>query len=215
MLEDLTREQLKNQFKTNKTLRFVTIGVGALVIVILGYFAYRQFIWKPANEKSMDSYWIGLNYAAKDSTDVAIDELNSAVKKYDGKIGGEVAQFVYARQLMNKGEFKKALDELEGVKLNDTYTKVMCVGLQADCLSEMEKYEDAASRYFEAAEMDDNDLTTPLYLWKAGLCAEEINNFDKATEFYQRIKDNYAGFASKKQIDKYLARASSKITTKK
>lgn len=209
MLEDITPEQIKSQFKSNKTLRYVTYGVGALIILVLGYFTYRQFVWKPANEKSMDSYWVGLNYAAKDSTDIAIEELQSAVKKYDGKIGGEVAQFVYARQLMEKGEFEKALKELEGVSVEDTYVAAMCIGLQADCLSEMEKYDEAAGRYLEAANTNENDLTTPMYLWKAGLCAEEINNFDKATEFYQRIKDDYPTYASRKQIDKYLSRASS------
>lgn len=209
MLEDITPEQIKSQFKSNKTLRYVTFGVGALVILVLGYFAYRQFMWKPANEKSMDSYWVGLNYAAKDSTDIAIEELQSAVKKYDGKVGGEVAQFVYARQLMAQGEYQKALDELEGVSVEDTYVAAMSIGLQADCLSEMEKYDEAAGRYLEAANTNENDLTTPMYLWKAGLCAEEINNFDKATEFYQRIKDDFPTYASRKQIEKYIARASS------
>ena len=46
-------------------------------------------MWKPDNEKSKDAYWIGLNYASQDSTDLAIDALKPVVKKYDGKIGGE------------------------------------------------------------------------------------------------------------------------------
>ena len=152
MLEDINAEQIKNQFKTNKTLRFVTIGVGALIIAVLGFFAYKQFIWKPANEKSKENYWVGLNYAKVDSTEMAIDELKGQVKKYDGKIGGEISQFVYARQLMAQGEFKKALDELDEVSVEDTYVRVMAIGLQADCYSEMEKYEKAANRYLEAAD---------------------------------------------------------------
>ena len=32
MLEDITGEEIKRQFKTNKVLRYVTIGVGILVI---------------------------------------------------------------------------------------------------------------------------------------------------------------------------------------
>jgi predicted negative regulator of RcsB-dependent stress response len=116
MLEDITGEELKRQFKTNKVLRYVTIGVGVLVIAILGYLLYRQFVWKPANEKSKNSYWEGLNYASKDSTAMAIDYLESEVKKYDGKIGGEVAQFVLGRQLMSNKDFKGAIKNLEGVR---------------------------------------------------------------------------------------------------
>jgi tetratricopeptide (TPR) repeat protein len=210
MLEDITGEEIKRQFKTNKVLRYVTIGVGVLVIGILGFLLYRQFVHKPANEKSKDSYWEGLNYAVKDSTDVAIDILESSVKKYDGKVGGEVAQFVLARQLMAKGEFKAAIEELEGVDTEDTYVNIMAVGLHADCLSEMKKYEDAANKYLEAADMTENELTTPMYLRKAGLCAEEIKNFPKAAEFYQRIIDDYPSYSGQNQIEKLLARASNK-----
>ena len=208
MLEDITGEEIKRQFKSNKTLRFVTIGVGALVIGILGYFLYRQFVVKPANEKSKNSYWEGLNYAKADSTDLAIEYLESEVKKYDGRIGGEVAQFVLGRQLMEKKKFKAAIEQLEGVDTEDTYVSIMAVGLQADCLSEMKKYEDAANKYVEAADMLENDLTTPMYLMKAGLCSEEIKNFPKAAEFYQRIIDDYPSYAGQYQIEKYLAKAS-------
>jgi len=210
MLEDITGEEIKRQFKSNKTLRFVTIGVGVLVIGFLGFLLYRQFVVNPANEKSKDSYWEGLNYAAKDSTDMAIDLLEGNVKKYDGRIGGEVAQFVLARQLMSKGEFKKAIEELEGVDVEDTYVNIMAVGLHADCLSELKKYEEAANMYLEAANMIENELTTPMYLRKAGLCSEEIKNFPKAAEFYQRIIDDYPSYAVQNQIEKYLARASNK-----
>jgi tetratricopeptide (TPR) repeat protein len=181
------------------------------LILILGYFLYLQFIWKPANEKSKDAYWVGLNYAAKDSTNQAIDELKPVVKKYDGKIGGENAQFVLARQYMAKGEFKKALEELEGVNVEDTYVAAMVVGLQGDCHSEMKNYKKALESYLDAAAASENEMTTPMYLFKAGLCAEKEKDFEKATECYQKIKDDYSSYASQKVIDKYLTRASNKI----
>ncbi len=212
MIEDITGEDIKHQFKTNKKLRLISTVVGALVLLVLGYFLYRQFVTVPKTEKSKDKYWVGLNYAAVDSSQVALDELRGHKEKYDGHVGGEIAQFVYARQLMNKGEFKKALEELEGVELEDSYARVMAVGLQADCYAEMEKYEKAANQYLEAADMQAYDLTTPMYLFKAGLCAEEIKNFEKATECYERIRDDYPAFASSKQIEKYIARSANKKT---
>lgn len=207
MLEDISGEQLKNQFKTNKKLRMTTMIVGGLIVAVVGYFVYVQFIWSPKNEKSKDNYWVGLNYATADSTDLALDELNAHVKNYDGKVGGEVAQFVYARQLMAKREFQKAIEQLESVDLSDTYVSVMAIGLKADCLSELKKYEEAANLYLEVADMDDNELTTPMYLMKAGLCAEELNDFEMATTCYKRIKSDYTAFASQRSIEKYIARA--------
>lgn len=212
MLEDISGEKIKEQFKSNNKLRLITIVVGGIIVIVLGYFAYLQFMWKPDNDKSKDSYWAGLNYASSDSTDLAIDELEAQVKKFDGKVGGEVAQFVLARQYMAKGEFKNALKELENVDLSDAYVSVMTKGLQADCHSELKDYEKAANLYLEAADASENEFTTPMYLFKAGLCAEELKDFTKATECYEKIRDNYTSFASQKAIDKYVARAKNKTT---
>lgn len=212
MLENFSFQELKSKFESNKNTRLVTYIVGGLFVLVIGYFAYRQFIYKPANEKSKDAYWIGLNYAMQDSTDLAIDALKPVVKKYDGKIGGENAQFILARQYMSKGEFKKALEELEGVKTEDTYLASMSVGLQGDCQSEMKDYEKAGSLYLEAAGINENEMTTPMYLFKAGLCAEKVKDFEKAVECYTKIRDDYPSYASQKSIDKYFARASNKKT---
>ena len=206
MLEDISGEQIKEQFKSNKNLRLGTITVGGLLVVILGFFAYRQFVHKPASVKSQDSYWRGLNHAKVDSTDLALDAIRPAVKKYSGKVGGENAQFILARLLMEKGEFQNALNELEDVDVADTYLSILKVGLQADCQSQLKDYEAAANSYMSAADMSPNDWTTPMYLMKAGLCAEEIKNFEKATECYQRVKDDYSSYGQTHQVDKYIAR---------
>lgn len=208
MLENLSGQDLKTQFKENKTLRMMTFGIGAVVILVLGYFLYKQFIWLPENEKSKDAYYAGLNYASKDSTNVAIDELKRVVNKYDGMDGGELAQFVLARQYMDKGEFKKALTELEGVNVDDMFVSVYCIGLQGDCYSEMGKYDEAMDLYEEAADKNENEKTSPEYLFKAALCAQELKNNEKALELFTKIKDNYLNFSNMKTIDKYIARYS-------
>jgi predicted negative regulator of RcsB-dependent stress response len=212
MLENLSPQELKYQMKNNKNLRMMTYGVGAIVVLVLGYFAYKQFVWNPKNEESKDAYYEGLNYAAKDSTDKAIDALKPVVTKYDGKQGGELAQFVLARQYMAKGEFKKALEELEGVDVSDTYVSIFAIGLQGDCKSEMGNYSEAYDLYMEAADKLDNEKTTPEYLFKAALCAEQLKEFTNASDCYTRIKENYISFASQKSIDKYIARVANKTT---
>jgi tetratricopeptide (TPR) repeat protein len=206
MLEKFSLNDFKSQLQTNKNLRFATYGLGSLLGLLVLYFAYRQFIWAPSNEKSKESYYRGLNLAVKDSTDAAINELEPVVKKYDGKQGGEIAQYVLARQYMSKGDFKKAIESLEDVDVNDTYVSVYKLGLMADCNSELGKYQEALDLYLEAAEKNENDLTTPSFLFKAALVAEEMKNFEEANELYTRIKGNYLNFSNSKSIDKYIAR---------
>lgn len=210
MLENISGSNLKDQFKSNDKLRIITYAVGGVLILVLGYFLYMQFLFLPAEEKSKGAYYEGLNYAEKDSTDAAIESLTPVVKKYDGKIGGEVAQFTLARQLMAKGNFSKALEELESVDVNDMYVHAMAIGLQGDCQSEMKKYEEAADLYIKAAESRDNEFTSPIYLFKAAGCAEKLGDYTSALDLYKRIQDNYPDFANQKSIKKYIARATKK-----
>ena len=207
MSDNLSENSIKEQFKSNTKLKYTTYFVGGLAVLSIVYFSYKQFIFTPSNEKSKEAYFEGLNYADKDSVDVAIETLSPVVKKFDGKVGGEVAQFTLARQYMAKGEFKKALENLEGVHLEDTYLSVMSIGLQGDCKSEMEQYEEAASLYIMAADKDNNTFTTPTYLFKAAFCAEKVNDYETALQLYRRIKNNYTEFSNQKSIKKYIARA--------
>ncbi len=206
MLEDLSGQQIAEEFKSNKKLKMTTYVVGGILLLAFVFFAYRQFMWKPANDDSKNSYWVGLNYAAKDSTNLAIEEFETAVNQYDGKIGGEVAQFLLGRQYMEQGDFEAALEELGSVKVKDTSLSAMVVKLQADCYSELKDYEKAANLYLEAAEINPNENTTPEVLFAAGQCAEAINNFEKALECYQKIKDEYPSTSKGMSIEKYIAR---------
>lgn len=208
MLENFTSEEIKKQFKSNKNLRLVTFTIGGLIVLVVGYLLYYQFVSVPKGKKSEDAYWHGLNLAEKDSTELAIEELTAQVKKYDGYKGGENAQFILGSQYMKKGEFKKAIEVLEKVKVNDTYVSALTIGLQGDCYSELKKYKEAAAKYKEAAKESINEWTTPMYLFKAALCAEELQDFEAALKLYEEIRDGYTNFANTKTIDKYIARVS-------
>lgn len=202
---------IKIQFKENKQLRMATYVVGGVLVLIIGYVLYYQLVRAPKNAKSNEAYYVGLNKADKDSVDAAIADLEPQVKKYDGYQGGEIAQFTLARQYMAKGNFKKALDLLDGVKLKDTYGPALVAGLKGDCYSELGKYKDAYDQYVDAAETSDNEWTTPNYLFKAAMVAEELNDYASAVELYERIQKDYNLFAQQKQLNKYLARASNKL----
>lgn len=209
MIEDLSFENLKSKFNSDKRFKIGTYLVGGVLALILLFFLYRQFIWMPSNEKSNDGWWVAMNYIEKDSTDQAINSLVPFVKSYDGKSGGEIAQYLLATQYMKKGEFQKAIENFEGVDINDTYISVFSIGLQGDCHSEMKNYEKAIEKYIVAAEANDNEMTTPMYLFKAGLNAEKVKKFEDATIYYTRIQDDYPSYASQKTIEKFIARASS------
>lgn len=206
MFEEIRGINFSEALKSNKKLRLATYGIGAVLVIVAGYFAYSFFIFKPANEKSKDSYYAALNYATADSTDLAIEEAKRGVKKYDGKIGGELNQFILGRELMEKGDFKKALKELEGVKLDDTFLSVAVISLQGDCQSELKNYKAAKELYLKAAKKNENEKTTPENLFKAALVAEKLNQKGEAFDLYTQIDNEYPNFSQVKQVSKYISR---------
>ncbi len=100
-----------------------------------------------------------------------------------------------------------ALDELDKVDIDDTYLMTLAIGTKGDCYSELGQYDKAVEMYVKAAERRDNEVTTPMFYFKAGLNAEEAGDFESAAKFYKKIKENYISFSSQKGIDKYLTRA--------
>lgn len=209
MIENLSFDELKSKFNKDKNFKLLTYVVGGVFAAGLLFFVYKQVIWNPANEKSNDGWWEAMNYISKDSTDQAIKSLEPFVKNNDGKTGGEVGQYLLGTQYMKKGEFKKALEQFEGVDLNDSYISTFAIGLQGDCHSELKSYDKALELYVQAADAQDNEFTTPMYLFKAGLVAEKLKKFEDATTFYTRIQDEYPNYGGQKTIEKYVARVSS------
>lgn len=52
------------------------------------------------------------------------------------------------------------------------------------------KFDEARTMYLEYADNTDSTFT-PLALFQAGICAESLNQFDKANEIYKRIEKKY------------------------
>ena len=223
MTDNFSFDDIKQKFKSNKLFRISSIAVSALLLAVILFLGYRQFMWKPDNEKSKESYGVPLNFIVKgqnnnNPADTAaspidpIKKLQKAVKKYDGKIGGEVSKFLLATQYMRNNKFKEAKVLLEDVSVEDTYMSAMIVGLQADCESEMKNYAGAIELYKEAAKINDNDFTSPMYLFKAGLNAEKIKKNKEATKLYEEIAFHYpnSAIAKQKNMEKYKARSENK-----
>lgn len=222
MTENFSLEDLKQKFSENKSFRISSIALGTLVVLVLGFLSYRQWMWKPDNEKSKETYFVSLNAIANEGKNNVVDtnkasaktdpikKLQRSVKKYDGKIGGEVSKYILATQYMRKGKYKEALVLLENVNVDDTYVSIEVIGLQGDCQSELKNYEKAYALYQEAAATNENDFTSPMYLFKAGLTAEKLKKTDEAKAHYQKIATSYpkSFYAKEKNLEAYIARNS-------
>lgn len=211
MNEGITKEELLDQFKGNKILKYATAAVGIIVLIILVYVVYNRFIYEPNNEESKALVARGIMLMEKDSTNLAIEEFEYVASEYGSYDGGNLAYYSLGNLYFEQGRFEDAIEALEKVKLEDTYLMTLATGTLGDCYSDLGDYSKAVTYYVKAANRVDNELTTPQFLFKAGLNAEEAGDFVKAKEYYQTIQDKYMTFSNQKNIEKYVVRAGAKI----
>jgi tetratricopeptide (TPR) repeat protein len=211
MSDNITKEEIIEQFKGNKILKYSTYVVGVIAVVVLAVLAYQNFVVEPNNEASKGEIAKGILYLEKDSTQMAVEEFEYLTDEYDGYSGGEISQYALGNLYYEQGEYELALETLEKVDIDDTYLMTLAIGAQGDCYSELGDYEKAVEMYVKAADRKENELTTPMFFFKAGLNAEEAGDFKSAAKFYKNIKDNYTSFSSQKGIEKYLTRAENSI----
>jgi predicted negative regulator of RcsB-dependent stress response len=204
-------EELLKQAKESKTLKIASIVVGSIALLAIIWFSYKQFIFNPANEKSKTSYWRAMVFLQNDENDQALDEFKRIAKQYDGKIGGEISQYMAGRLYMDQGEFKTALSYLEKAKVDDLYVGTLIIGLQGDCQVELGDFKKAASLYEKASKRKPNEFTTPMFLMKAAQIQEfKLNNFKEAAKMYKQIELDYFDYYKTNNVEKYLERASNK-----
>ena len=72
---------------------------------------------------------------------------------------------------------------------------------------QLNQQEDALEYYEKAAEMRDNEYTTPMYLYKAGTVALDLGKADKALTYFKRIKEDYPNSTEATTVDVFIGKA--------
>ena len=214
-------------FDKNKKSVFI-IG-GAVVAIIGGYFAYKYLYVNKREAKATAALYenkkdMGVtapftnfehgNFRLAAEGAESGKGLNKIVKEYGSTKSGAVAEYMYGISLMNLGaenpeNYDNAIKVLENVDFGDDEVMLttIAIGAIGDCLIEKGEFAKAAAKYLEAAKRQPNELTTPIFLKKAGVAYEENGEASKAVGLYEQIKNDYPTSSEFRDIDKYIARA--------
>ncbi len=220
--EEITGDQrLENIGETlSNTEQFIFnnqkyIGVVVIVVIIgiLGFFGYGKYYIEPKTTEAAEQMFQAQQYFESDSLDKALyGDGNSLgfieiVNTYGMTKPGNLANYYAGIAFLNKGDFKQAIDYLGDFSADDHLISPMAKGAIGDAYLELGEKDKAAAYYLEAANMDDNGFTSPLFLYKAGQVYELLGKYDKAITTYTRIKTNYYKSNEGRSIEKNIARA--------
>lgn len=193
--------------------------IGLVIVFLIGSFIiYKKFYKDPLEVEAQNLMWKAEYYFEVDSFNLAIngDSLGNVgfahiVNEYSGTTAGNLASYYLGVCYLNTGEYQLAVEALEQVDLDDEIVSSLAIGACGDAYVELNQYEEALSKYEDAAENSDNQFTTPMYLKKAAMLYEIKGDFKTATDIYQRIYDDYEMSTEAIDIEKYLYRAKNSI----
>jgi len=211
LAEQLTKSE---QFLEDHKVTVFSIA-GVLAILLASYFGYNYYI-DSQNSLAQDEMFQSVYYFEQDSLDLALNGDGNyygfidIIENYGATNAGNLANFYVGSIYMKKESYASAVPFLKDFSSNDYVIQARAYSLLGDAYMQQEDFNEAANYYAKAVAYKPNEYFTPVYLLKAGLAYEKLENFSKATEQYEAIVKNYAKSNEVDKAKKYKARLQSK-----
>lgn len=200
--------------ENQKSLLFIA---GAIIVLVVIYIAYLRLYLAPREVTAANQMHVAQEYWAKKDWDKAIKGADSypgfekIIADYSNTKTANLAYFYLGVAYLNKGEFRKAIDNFNNYRGDDIMVAAEAYGGAADAYVELKDYDKAETYFKKAIDKANNQFLSPVYLKKLGLVYEAKNDNKAAVESYKKIKTDYPSSAEVQNIDEYIARAEAKL----
>lgn len=213
VLVDVQEVYSKTERYIEENKKSLAVILGAIVLVIGGYFAWDRLYVKPLEEEARSAMFMAEKYFEKDSLNKAINGdgnykgFKYIIQEYGVTKSANLAYYYLGIAYLNQGKFQEAIDNLKEFDSDDEILGSVAIGAIGDAQMELGKKEEAVNFYLKAAKKNDNKFTTPYYLMKAAMAYEEQNDYKNAVKIYEQIKSSYAESTEGRDVERYLSRA--------
>jgi len=217
---DKTEERIHTVEETlSKTEHFIEknqkllINIGiALVVIVLGFYAIRNYYIIPRETEATAQMFVAQKNFEIDSLKLALNGnvmypgFLQIINDYKWTSAANLAHYYAGICYLKQGKFQDAIDQLNKFSGKDELVAPMAIGAIGDAYMELNQVDKAADQYVKAADLRDNKFTTAMFLMKAAFAYEELKNWDKALEYYQKVKTKYPNSQEAQDIDKYISK---------
>lgn len=175
----------------------ITIVVAAVIVVVLAIFGFKKFVMEPREANADQAIYHAEQLFEKDDFATAlngdgnIDGFLNIINEYGGTKSGNLARYYAGICYLNMGDFNNAIKFLSEYKGKDQFVKPLATGAMGDAYMELDNAAEAAKCYEKAAKDTKNIITSPMFLTKAAYAYEMVENYKKALEMYNIIRDEY------------------------
>ena len=188
-----------------KYQNLILITIGTIAVGVLGYLGYQNYIIKPKakeaiSELNQAQYYFELAVNSQDSDSLYKRALNGGEGKYgfldiiefyEGTLAEKLATYAAGMSYLNLKDYQNAILFLDEFSSDDVLLEALSKGAIGDAFTELGQLEDAYQNYVEAFKKNENNFTTPKFLYKAAIIGAKIGKNTEAISFFKRIEKEY------------------------
>ncbi|WP_439127353.1 tetratricopeptide repeat protein [Polaribacter sp.] len=209
----------KSEQWIEKNSKPLFIALVSVVVLFLAYLGYNKYIVEPNEIEASNELAFPRKYFDEAATaGSGIDSLlNLGLEGADGKYGfldiaesysgtdaGNLANYYAGVSYLQMKEYEKAITYLEKFNSDDALLGPVSLGAIGDAFADINQPEQALEYYEKAANKQDNEFTTPLFLYKAGQTAMQLEKYDKAASLFTKIKENHPTSDQGRDVEKFI-----------
>lgn len=211
LAEQLSRTE---EFLERNRKTVFTIG-GVIGMAIIAFFGYQYYINNQDQIAQRDLFQ-AVYYFEADSLGKALngDGLNygflDVISEYSGTKAANLANYYAGVTYLQLGDYESALRYLQDFS-GSGLIEARASALIGDAYSELDEFESAANNYENAANNTPEKQFSPIYLQKAAIAYEKVDQLESALNAYNQIVDKYFESTIYQDARKHKARLEMKL----
>lgn len=196
--KELDKEALQTERFLERNSKLLSMIFGGLVLAVLGYFAYQQFVIAPKNEEATKGYLSAIAKLQNNQTAEALGGKSAAnpgflgtYNNYSNTDAGKLSAYNAGLLKFKEGKFKEAYDLLDDFSSDNKILMALKYGAMADASANLNKVDDALSLLDKAASTSDDAYTSYYFTRKAGILALALKKKAEAKKYFSAIDEKY------------------------
>lgn len=199
-------------FWTRNSKPILIVGT-ALLLLVGGYWGYKNLVQKPKEEKAADALFKAEDFYRKDSVNVALNGDGQSmgflkiISKYGGTDAANLANFYAGSCYIKLDDNAKAIKHLKEFSSDAKQIQQRAYKLLGDASADLGKNEDALDYYKKAAHhFEEDQANSAEALFMAAYLADRVmKNQKEAIALYKELKEKYPRTQQGFDADNYLA----------
>ena len=216
-LQELESALTKTEHFIEENQKPITYAVGAIVLIVIAYLGFTKFYLQPREQEAQSQMFMAESYFEKDSFNLAINGDGNylgfldIIDDYGMTQSANLANYYTGISYLYLEQYEDALDYLNDFDTDDLLLGPVTEGAMGDAELELGNTDAALKHYRKAYTMNDNELTSPVYMMKAANLLESMDEPEDALAIYKEIKEKYPNTNEGRNIEKYISRVEIKL----